>query len=431
MIVTIDFSSSYRPVPRLRLFCQPAPLLPPPPDEIFDDSLAYLLTDIDQSAGMSKISRTGETVYVRQAKHLPKKRDLSIREDDRGLFEEVKSPAYQKAYHEKRNIGFEPKVNNPQVEVDGEGLGKFTEVEASCLHSERGVTFWKFNIEVELGEQQTRIAYRINNGPATGFWIPAKRQTMNIAFHSGNGFSLGVDPDELGGPDPLWRDILNHHQYQPYHILIGGGNQIYNDVVMKRVTRFHAWLNTKNDSEKLSAPFTSEMQQELETFYLERYSRCFSQGMFSLANSQIPMVNMWDDHDIVAGFGSYSDDFMSSPVISGLGNVAFKYYMLFQHQSLAVETSTDEPTWILGVSPGPYINHLSQSLFMYLGKKVAFLGLDCRTERTVRIQGNSDSDMVLTWLGRETRFSRKRRMLVCLHDVGRRSSKAKPGIYLS
>ena len=74
---------------------------------------------------------------------------------------------------------------------------------------------------------------------------------------------------------------------------------------------------------------------------------------------------------------------MSTPVFSGLGAIAFKYYMLFQHQSVPDEQTAHEPSWLLGASRGPYINELSRSVFMFLGKHVAFLGLDCRTERMV------------------------------------------------
>ena len=74
---------------------------------------------------------------------------------------------------------------------------------------------------------------------------------------------------------------------------------------------------------------------------------------------------------------------MSTPVFCGLGAVAFKYYMLFQHQSVPAETAGDEPSWLLGAAPGPYINELSRSVFLSLGKHVSFLGLDCRTERMV------------------------------------------------
>ena len=50
----------------------------------------------------------------------------------------------------------------------------------------------------------------------------------------------------------------------------------------------------------------TQLQEELEAFYLERYSMWFSQGLFAMASSQIPMVNIWDDHDIIDGFGSYT-----------------------------------------------------------------------------------------------------------------------------
>jgi hypothetical protein len=72
---------------------------------------------------------------------------------------------------------------------------------------------------------------------------------------------------------------------------------------------------------------------------------------------------------------------MQTPVFTGVGAVAFKYYMLFQHQSLPTETETTEPSWVLGKNPGPYIKERSRSVFMQLGRQVAFLGLDCRTER--------------------------------------------------
>jgi hypothetical protein len=179
----------------------------------------------------------------------------------------------------------------------------------------------------------------------------------------------------------MWRDVLNTHQTKPFHVMLGGGDQIYNDAVMRDTEHFQAWLELKNPHHKHEAEFTPELKDELETFYLNRYAMWFSQGLFGMANSQIPMVNVWDDHDIIDGFGSYPDRFMTSPVFSGLGNVAFKYYMLFQHQSLPDELTADEPSWLLGASPGPYINELSRSLFMFLGKQVAFLGLDCRTER--------------------------------------------------
>ncbi|KAK5241480.1 hypothetical protein LTR40_013202, partial [Exophiala xenobiotica] len=201
-----------------------------------------------------------------------------------------------------------------------------------------------------------------------------------MMFHSCNGFSLSVNPNNFSGPDPLWRDVLNTHQTRPFHVMIGGGDQIYNDRVMLETQHFGEWTRMRNPAHKHHAPFTNEMKEELESFYLNRYAMWFSQGLFSMGASQIPMVNIWDDHDIIDGFGSYPHHFMATPVFSGIGSIAFKYYMLFQHQSVPEETAAHEPSWVLGREPGPYIKQASRSIFMHMGKHVAFLGLDCRTE---------------------------------------------------
>ncbi|KAK4241832.1 hypothetical protein C8A03DRAFT_11951 [Achaetomium macrosporum] len=381
MIVTTDADSSYDIAPTLRLFAQPIELLPPPPREIKgDEPLAPEY--VDPIAGHPKLGRKGETLYVRPVDHLQEGKDISRDETDDGLFEKSKSPPEVPLPEGMVDPPGSFAARRKRAEMDGEKVGKYKDIRGFRLHAERGYTFWRFNIEVELREKQQRIAYRINRGPSTGFWVPAKGQSMNIMFYSCNGFSLTVNPHDFSGPDPMWRDVLNTHQSQPFHVMIGGGDQIYNDRCMQDTKIFKDWLMIKNPLHKHNAPFTPEMQDELETFYLERYAMWFSQGLFSMANAQIPMVNMYDDHDIIDGFGSYPHHFMNSPVFSGLGNVAFKYYMLFQHQSIVHETEKSEPSWILGVQPGPYINELSRSLFMFLGAKVALLAVDARTERT-------------------------------------------------
>ncbi|KAH6657861.1 hypothetical protein BKA67DRAFT_533048 [Truncatella angustata] len=356
MIVTQDSDSSYESAPILRLFVQHIDLLP-----------------LHQ-----RNSWVNKPCY--QIEHLEEGKDLSMLDTDDGLFEATRTaPDFNKNAPD-RPESFASRQK--RVKADGEKLGKYKDIRGFRLHAEQGCTFWRFNLEVELRDRQQRIAYRINHGPATGFWIPARGQSMNVMFHSCNGFSLSVKSDDLSGPDPMWRDVLNTHQTQPFHVMIGGGDQVYNDAVMRQTTIFKQWLDIRNPLHKHNAPFTADLQEELETFYFERYCMWFSQGLFGLANSQIPMVNMYDDHDIIDGFGSYPDHFMRSPVFSGLGAVAFKYYMLFQQQSIVSETEEAEPSWILGRKPGPYIHELSRSLYMSLGSDIALLAVDARTERT-------------------------------------------------
>ena len=297
MIVTHDSRSSYDQVPRLRLYSQPKTLLSPPPHVNEGEELAPEF--IDPIAGLTKISRTGTTLYVRPVDHLQQGKDLSLTEDDNGIFEASPSPPdFDGARDPNSNHG-----TNRVSSTDGQSVGKYQEIDGIRLYTDpvRGCTFWRFHLEVELGSEQAHIAYRINNGSPVGFWVPSRHQSMNLMFHSCNGFSMSVDADKFGGPDPLWRDVLNAHQTTPFHAMIGGGDQIYNDRVSAQTKLFQEWTMMRNPEHKHHAPLTQEMREELETFYLDRYCMWFSQGLFGMANSQIPMINVWDDHDIIDG----------------------------------------------------------------------------------------------------------------------------------
>ena len=143
----------------------------------------------------------------------------------------------------------------------------------------------------------------------------------------------------------------------------------------------------------------------------------------------IPQVNIWDDHDIIDGFGSYTDGFMKCHVFRGIGGIAHKYYLLFQHHvppppttftsdapqtthseglkgpgadakqlqdSFVRKDAMDEDAWIIGPNPGPYVEERSRSLYMQFGKSIAFIGVDARTERTRR-QVNYPKTYELIW----------------------------------
>lgn len=54
-----------------------------------------------------------------------------------------------------------------------------------------------------------------------------------------------------------------------------------------------------------------------------------------------------------------------------------------QHEnSVPARDHAEDQCFILGKRPGPYIEERSRSLYMRLGARIAFLGLDARTERT-------------------------------------------------
>jgi hypothetical protein len=46
------------------------------------------------------------------------------------------------------------------------------------------------------------------------------------------------------------------------------------------------------------------------------------------------MFNQLDDHDLIDGFGSYPEALQTSAVFSSIGSVGYKWYLLFQSESL-------------------------------------------------------------------------------------------------
>lgn len=296
---------------------------------------------------------------------------------------------------------------------------KVSESQAVCLYSDWRNTFWRFDLHVGMEPYETKWEYWLSDylvfasktkPKVNGFFVPAITESMRIMFHSCNGFSVGTDEEDWSGPC-LWKDVIRRHQEAPFHVMIGGGDQIYNDGI--RVSGpLRTWTSISNPKKRRQFPFPESLRAECDDYYLNNYIRWYGTEPFAAVNGQIPQLNIWDDHDIIDGFGSYVDDFMRCDVFRGIGGIAHKYYMLFQHhlpppastytsdtmpktekeagqgidpnQMVAayVHPAMTESNYIVGPSPGPYVSEHSHNMFTKLGARIAFLGIDARTERT-------------------------------------------------
>ena len=107
---------------------------------------------------------------------------------------------------------------------------------------------------------------------------------------------------------------------------------------------------------------------------------------------------------------------MSTPVFGAIGEVAWKYYMLFQQHTPPEGETPEDPSWVVGKKDGPYIEQKSRSICTKLGKRVVFYGLDCRVDRTKhRICKTSTYDVMFERL--ETEVTRETKHLVLLLAV--------------
>ena len=53
---------------------------------------------------------------------------------------------------------------------------------------------------------------------------------MRMMFHSRHGFFVGTEERAWSGPT-FWNDVLRSHEQAPFHVIIVGGDPIYNDTV--------------------------------------------------------------------------------------------------------------------------------------------------------------------------------------------------------
>lgn len=170
---------------------------------------------------------------------------------------------------------------------------------------------------------------------------------------------------------PLWDDMLRRHRHNPYHVMLGGGDQIYCDDVWK-LPSLREWLAVKGKENRRDAEWTDTMDGEVDKFYFNHYCRHFAEDGIREAFAKIPQVNVCDNHDVFDGFGSYPEYLEKSNVFQNLRRIGYKYFLLFQHQTSAESDRT-----------GMFIeNSSSYSVISSLGTRMSVLMLDTRHQRS-------------------------------------------------
>ncbi|GIM06459.1 hypothetical protein Vretimale_10772 [Volvox reticuliferus] len=242
------------------------------------------------------------------------------------------------------------------------------------LYSWRNWRFWRFQMHVMCSATPHWLRYQLNLVPEHTFTValPARDQAWSWALYTCNGLDNPGNKDSTGGLQPLWSDIMSQHAQQPLHVLVGGGDQIYNDAVFDGPL-LKGWdhtLKQSDTSNKASIPFTDEMRQEVEEFYFSHYCVHFSQPVYAQALASIPSVNIWDDHDIFDGWGSYPAYIQAAPVLKGVFAAAHLFYLLFQ-QHTRVDLLESDGFWS------------GTSALHRFGSSVAVVLPDTRSFRTI------------------------------------------------
>ncbi|KAI9280760.1 hypothetical protein BY458DRAFT_500302 [Sporodiniella umbellata] len=243
--------------------------------------------------------------------------------------------------------------------------------------------FWRYDVRLSLTNNDQIVTYStpFNNwaSPHFEFHLPSFYKSMRFMFYSCNGFSDIPQEikDKFGEKEaPLWQDVLDRHEVMPFHVLLGGGDQLYQDRLIKE-DFMKPWVEEKMPAKRLAMQLPQEMRDGFEDFYFWNYNKNFGfkeNPVVAKAFATIPSMNMWDDHDIIDGYGSYPSEMQNADCFKVLFSNATRFYYLFQ-QHTTVELASHH-----GLIPGsvPTCNHIISTL----GPDIGFISLDCRGERT-------------------------------------------------
>ncbi|EGF32655.1 hypothetical protein IMCC9480_2161 [Oxalobacteraceae bacterium IMCC9480] len=235
--------------------------------------------------------------------------------------------------------------------------------------------FLRYDLSCALQPQERTVAFGLADGAAGWhFTVPGAGQVPHMAYVSCNGFSDpngmrklvrpagAVWADLLESHDPairnkdtvldkeqLWHETrLQQHEVQRFHLLLMGGDQLYCDSIWQDLPALRAWVSLSRDAQ-LRFPVGKALERDIDNYYFSLYGARWlppSRRSWDAAPpnrdcadalARIPTVMMWDDHDIVDGWGSYSPQMQQSPVFRALFRSARRAFWVCQLQHVLAD----------------------------------------------------------------------------------------------
>ncbi len=173
-------------------------------------------------------------------------------------------------------------------------------------------TAWRFELAVAQTASAQEVSYGIG-GETHAFHVPARGAPPALAYASCNGYSDPRAMKSVREPNAPWarltrlhagQDRVDSQTYGPLHLLLLGGDQVYSDAMWAVIPELKAWAALPW-RKRLKAAFTSTLRRKLEEYFSRIYLERWSQPEVAAALARLPTVMMWDDHDIMDGWGSY------------------------------------------------------------------------------------------------------------------------------
>src|SRR6185295_243435 len=186
-------------------------------------------------------------------------------------------------------------AGGPPAAVPGKQIGAFKAVRAD-------LTLWRYDFLVKQGAKPVSARYSID-GESWDVAVPAAGAAPAMAYGSCNGFSSLKLMKSTAVPNALWDDLLAKHATVPFHLLLLGGDQLYSDSMWEELELLSKWAALPT-AQGVRQAASETLKRQIADFFRSLYPKRWSQAAVARALATIPTLMMWDDHDIMDGWGS-------------------------------------------------------------------------------------------------------------------------------
>lgn len=196
------------------------------------------------------------------------------------------------------------------------------------LARRRTIVLWRYDFAFCQDQRPQNREYRL--GERT--WqvrIPAADGDLRLAFTACNGSEQGNAWRDLQERNALWLDLTQAHGREPFHLLLQGGDQLYADPIWRTVPALSAWRRLPWRKRR-KVRFSPALAEGVTDFYFDSYCNLWEQPQLAPLLACVPSLMMWDDHDILDGWGSYDEAWHDCSVLQGIYSAAREHFSLFQ-----------------------------------------------------------------------------------------------------
>lgn len=233
------------------------------------------------------------------------------------------------------------------------------------------VRMWRYDFAVPRGLQDGRAGYGFQGEEQRWhFTVPGTAMPPRIAYNACGGCE---DEEEIAAAslqrNGQWGHLLGRHRADPFHLMLMGGDQVYADGLWDHVPALRQAAATPL-MRRIDLPAPAELPAQLDAWYLATYRHAWNQPEPAALLASVPGLRMWDDHDIIDGWGSHPEKLLGSPIYQAIYAAARRAFRLYQ-----IGMADDDPpeTLIAGEPPG-----FTQAIML---NGVGILAPDLRSER--------------------------------------------------